>query len=125
MADEVTSAGDYDLRALTLETAQTEPVTLRIVLEWEGVRFTLELSVTPEPAQYAVEFADEDGNVLFTRYALYGGTVTLTADDPTDARVWQIPDAIYEPMTLRPVTPPAADEVPDDADEPDEEPDET
>ena len=63
--------------------------------------------------------------MLFTRYALYGGTVTLTADDPAGTRVWQIPDAIYEPMTLRPVTPPAADEVPDDADEPDEEPDET
>ena len=92
------------------------------MLERDGVLFTLELPVTPEPAQYAVDFADEDGRVLFTKHALYGGTVTLTADDPAGTRVWQIPDAIYEPMTLRPVTPPAADEAPDDADEPDGEP---
>ncbi len=114
LADGTAYTGDYELRALTLETAQPEPVTLRIVLERDGVRFMLELPVTPEPARYAVDFADEDGNVLFTRYALYGGTVTLTADDPVGTRVWQIPDAIYEPMTLRPVTPPAAEDEPDD-----------
>ena len=123
LSDDVTSAGDYDLRAITLETARTETVTLRLVLERDGVRYTFELGITPELTQYAVDFADEDGNILFTKHAPYGGTVTLT-DDETGARRWDIPDAIYEPLTLEALPADTADDVPDDTDAPEDEPDE-
>ena len=123
LAGEVLDAGDYDLRALTLETAQTDPVTLRLELERSGVRYTFELNVMPTETQYAVEFADERGNVLFTKYAPYSGTVTLTEDE-TGARRWDIPDAIYEPLTLQALPADTADDVPDDTDAPEDEPDE-
>ena len=123
LSDNVTSAGDYDLRAITLETARTETVTLRLVLERDGVRYTFELGITPELTQYAVDFADEDGNILFTKHAPYGGTVTLTEDE-TGARRWDIPDAIYEPLTLGALPADTADDVPDDTDAPEDEPDE-
>ena len=124
LSDDVTSAGDYDLRAITLETARTETVTLRLELERSGVRYTFELGITPELMQYAVDFADEDGNILFTKHAPYGGTVTLTDDDPTGTRRWDIPDAIYEPLTLEALPADTADDVPDDTDAPEDEPDE-
>ena len=123
LAGDLLYAGDYDARAITLETAQTDPVTLRLVLERDGVRYTFELGITPELTQYAVDFADEDGNILFTKHAPYGGTVTLTEDE-TGARRWDIPDAIYEPLTLEALPADTADDVPDDTDAPEDEPDE-
>ena len=123
LAGDLLYAGDYDARAITLETAQTDPVTLRLVLERDGVRYTFELGITPELTQYAVDFADEDGNILFTKHAPYGGTVTLTEDE-TGARRWDIPDAIYEPLTLEVLPADTADDVPDDTDAPEDEPDE-
>ena len=94
-----------------------------LVLERDGVRYTFELGITPELTQYAVDFADEDGNILFTKHAPYGGTVTLTEDE-TGARRWDIPDAIYEPLTLEALPADTADDVPDDTDAPEDEPDE-
>ena len=87
------------------------------------MRYTFELNVMPTETQYAVEFADERGNVLFTKYAPYGGTVTLTEDE-TGTRRWDIPDAIYEPLTLQALPADTADDVPDDTDAPEDGPDE-
>ena len=103
LADDVLAQEGYQTRSITLETARTGPVTVELVLMHDGVRYTLAVRVTPEETQYDVTFTAPDGAELFTRRALYGGTVTLTDDEQAYGYQWHIPDAIYEPLTLEPL----------------------